>query len=272
VGLGLGLLGLVFTGALALRPARKPFPLPEETPTTLADASQSADAAKRFDALKRNTLAPKLQPSMLHEPAPTDEHEKITNLGELFAQLKDKPAPVIDFAATDIKLEKADCPGYDEFSGNVAVYDHGQFKGYLNIGQDSDMIGMLGHSLFRPIVNNGEEIGFRQANPMSPYNRFVSRGGKESSAYQYTESANFISAPEDHSILGIFNDKNEQFSDTEGKVLGKLDKDARYLMLLSTPQCMGENPQRTGFIKFSSLSKFESFENRIVESKIWGAE
>jgi hypothetical protein len=278
IGLGLGLLGLVFTGALALRPARKPLP-PEGTPTTQADANLTGDA-KLFDALKRDALAPKFN---LQE---TDEQNKPAalphNLQELLAQMKDSPVPTRPIGQMAISLKKFICPDDVGFNGDVGVYDHGNLVGYLNIGRNFDSSGTssdwssdwLNFSLYRSIVDErGERSGYQQVESyMNSDADFVSLGGKISAAKLSQGTADNIYGPESLLPFGRYNKETGQLTDTAGNALGGLNRDERYLKLSARPSCLDETFEGAGFIEFTSLHEFDLFKGRMGKSEVWKQE
>lgn len=273
---GLGILALGLTGYLALRPAKCSWPTQEETPTALADASPDHDAAKKLDALKRASLAPKL--TLSKDNAPTKPSATPRNLQELFAQMKDKPVPALPIGQMDISLKKFICPDGLGFEGDVGVYDRGNLIGYLNIGRNFDDSGWssdwLNYSLYRSIINErGEKAGYQQAQPyMSPDADFVSLGGRISAAKLGQGAKDYIYGPEALLPFGHYDKETEQLRDTDGNALGNLSRDERYLKLSARPSCLDETFEGAGFIEFPSLQEFNHFKGQMGQSDVWRQE
>ncbi len=252
-------------------------PVIEETPTALADAAPDRDAARKIDALKRVSFAPKFD--LPQADAPGQPAAAPRDLRELLAQMKDKPVPSLPIGQMEISLKRFVCPDDVGFDGNVGVYDRGNLVGYLHIGRDFDEArgwssDWLNYSLYRSIIDErGEKSGYQEVQPyMSPNADFVSLGGRISQAKLSQGANDYIYGPEALLPFGHFDKETGQLRDVGGRALGSLRRDERYLKLSARPSCLDDTFEAAGFIEFPSLKEFNLFKGQMGRSDVWKRE
>ena len=285
-GVGLGVLAAFGLSAyLALKPTKKNIIPPSTQPAAKVlepkPLKTLEKAVQLFETMKRAKLANfdggvELKPRVEPSEEASQKHKPANDLKQLFAELNDVPIPPSEVNGRSIETNtEGVCYMPFIFSEEYGHKEYeliigGKSIGYIYLRREKDPFDHLKSQVFYGVLDTqGNLMGYRQKSIfMSSWLKFITRGGEEAKFFEDGSSkSHFIYRDGNlENPIGKVNEDTGEIMDLEREVIGKLDKQAFYLLIESIPKCEGTESKITTFLKFNSEAELERFLGGIKRS------